>query len=308
MKKIVILIIVVSIVITGSVVFSGCGHKSVKNPQQENLPIVFPEPEDIVRINIETNEALPGSKEEGPLNTRLRITVNDETFETYGTIAVQGSSTAQRPKKNWSLKFYSDQNRTQPLKMKIGDSIVSDQWITKAEWIDPSMLRNAVAYRLWESMTQSRITDPQYEVHHVPLDERIEGAQGFPKSYAALVTVNEEHYGLAILMLGHDPNNFNLDQENPLHAYIEFDARHGYTDVKTWEKFKSEGIGEWIDGYWPKNEDFSEALIDSIDRLGQTINGSPEVFKAHFDDQLDKTNIIDMLLFIEAIHDWDSVA
>ena len=316
MKKAIGLILIVIVIITGIVI-----HLKLGNQPEETVPeneqatsedddniIVFSEPEDIIRINIATKEELPSSKDEGTINTLLKVSVNDDTYETYGTIAVQGTSTAKRPKKNWSLKLYKDKARKESLKMKIGDSIASDQWITKAEWIDPSMLRNAVSYRLWGSMTASRTIEPQYEVNNVPVNKQIEGAQGFPKTYAALVTVNGEHYGLAILTLGHDPDNFNIDKDNPRHAYLEFDARHGYTDVKTWEKFKSEGIGEWIDGYWPKNDDFSNELKDSIDSLGKLINGPLEEFKANFDNHLDKTNIIDMLLFIEAIHDWDSVA
>src|SRR5699024_6023696 len=197
---------------------------------------------------------------------------------------------------------------------KIGDSAPVKKWITKAEWVDPSMLRNAVSFRLWESMVQSRDTFPQYEVDNAwigkdSMPEGIQtGAQGFPKSHPIHVKVNDEHYGISILLLGHEPSNFNIDKDNPKHVYMEFDARGGETKEKTWEKFSAEGIGKWIDGYYPENEDFTDEQKEAIDELGEFINGSQDDFEKNFDKYLDKTNMIDMLLFLEAIYDYDAVA
>ena len=244
----------------------------------------------------------------------LTLTAGGATLDTYGKIKVQGTSTAIWPKKNWTLKFYSDKERTERLRLKIGDSIASDKWIAKAEWIDPTMLRNGLSYRLWEAMVKSRKTFPQYEVDNAwfgknNMFEGVQtGAQGFPKSHPSVIKVNDEHYGISMLLLGHDPRNFNIDKNNPKHVYMEFDARGGYVDTKTWEKFSSKGIGEWIDGYLPKNEDFTEEHKAAIDALGALINGTQENFEKNFDKHLDKMNMIDTLLFIEIIYDWDAVA
>lgn len=277
--------------------------------------IIFPEPNAIVEIDIDTlDKELPTSKADGALPVMMKLTAGGATLNTFGEIKVQGSSTAKWPKKNWSLKLYSDRERTKSLKLKIGDSVASDKWITKAEWVDPSMLRNGVSYRLWEAMVKSRDTFPQYEVDNVWLgndnmfDGIQTGAQGFPKSHPSLVKVNDEHYGISILLLGHDPRNFNIDKNNPNHIYMEFDARGGYTPTKTWEKFKSEGIDSWIDGYYPENKDFSKEQKKAIDDLGKLINGSQENFNKNFDKHLDKTNMIDMLLFLEIVYDYDAVA
>lgn len=277
--------------------------------------VMFPEPNGLVGIDIDSlGGKLPSSKADGDLPVMLALTAGGASLKAYGQIKVQGSSTAQWPKKNWSLKFYADEARTEKLLIKIGDSVASDQWIAKAEWIDPSMLRNALSYRLWEAMVQSRPSYPQYEVDHAWISQdqvmrgSQSGAQGFPKSYPAQVKVDGEHYGLSLLILGHDPANFNIDVTDPKHVYMEFDARGGYTAEKTWEKFSVEGIGQWIDGYHPRNEEFTREQKASIDALGSLINGSLEDFIEQFDDHFDKTNMIDMLLFIEVIYDWDAVA
>lgn len=276
---------------------------------------IFPEPSSLIEVQINTlGKPLPSSKAEGNLPVMLEFTVGGATLSTYGEIKVQGSSTAKWPKKNWSLKFYADENRSEKLMLKIGDSVASDKWIAKAEWVDPSMLRNASSYRLWEKMVKNRNIFPQYEVDNAWLGEDNmfsgiqTGAQGFPKSYPTSIKVNGEHYGISILLLGHDPRNFNINENNTEHIYMEFDARGGYTATKTWDKFSSEGIGQWIDGYYPENKDFTEEQRQAIDFLGELINGSQSNFEENFDRYLDKTNMIDMLLFLEVIYDYDAVA
>ena len=277
--------------------------------------IIFPEPTCLIDIQIDTlGNPLPNSKAEGDLPVMLTFTAEGASLNSYGKIKVQGSSTAIWPKKNWTLKFYSDEERTKELRLKIGNSIASDKWIAKAEWIDPTMLRNALSYRLWEGMVKSRKDFPQYEVDYAWIGknnmyEGVQtGAQGFPRTYPAIVKVNGNHYGISLVILGHDPRNFNIDKDNPKHMYMEFDARFGYTSVKTWDKFSVEGIGQWIDGYYPKNEDMSEEQREAIDALDRLINGSLDNFIENFDKHLDKRNMIDMFLFMEAIYDWDAVA
>lgn len=281
---------------------------------QDNI-VVFPEPNGLTEVQIDTlGNELPDSKDDGDLPVMLTFNAGGATINTYGEIKVQGSSTAKWPKKNWTLKFYADEERTEKLRLKIGDSVASNKWIAKAEWVDPTMLRNALSFRLWEEMVESRNSFPQYEVDNAwigkdNINEGTQtGAQGFPKTHPIHVKVNDEHYGLSMLLLGHDPRNFNIDTNNPKHVYMEFDARGGENKTKTWEKFSAEGIGAWIDGYYPVNEDFTEEQREAIDKLGNLINGSQNDFEENFDKYLDKTNMIDMLLFLEAIYDYDAVA
>lgn len=277
--------------------------------------VIFPEPTSLIEINIDTLEKeLPESKKDGDLDVILTINVLGVQFKTFGKIKVQGSSTAKWPKKNWTLQFFKDKERTEKYKLKFGNSIASDMWITKADWNDPTQLRNALSFKLWEAMTESRNIVPQYEVDNAwygfeNIEEGIQSsARGFPYHYISEVKVNGEHYGISLLLLGHDPNNFNIDSTNPNHMYFEFDARGGEDTTKTWEKFSSNGLGTWIDNYLGSGDDINERQRKAIDYLGDVINGSLEDFKNNFNEVFDKTNMIDMLLFLELIYDYDAVA
>lgn len=127
----------------------------------------LPEPKGLLEIGVDTlGQALPSSKSEGALPVCMNISVDGKSVGAYGTIAVQGSSTAGWPKKNWSLKLYSDKARKQKILLKVGNSIASDTWVAKAEWIDPTQLRNPLSYRLWGQMTSARSTSPKLEVQN----------------------------------------------------------------------------------------------------------------------------------------------
>ncbi len=278
--------------------------------------VKMPQPKSLVIIDIDTyGYALPDSKDAGALDCTIRIKVDGKEKKIPGKIKVQGSSTAKWPKKNWTISIFKDRKRTKNRDLKIGDSLASDKWIAKAEWIDPSLLRNGLSYRLWADIVASRTGEPKNETEKALADgpgsssnKFFKGAMGFPATYPAQVVVNGEHYGLAMLTLGHDSRNFNIDKGNPKHLYMEFDARGGDVDTKTWEKFSGDGIGEWIEGYWPESEEMSSEQKLAIAALGDFINSPLEKFKVNFDRYLDRDNMIDMLLFLEAIFDYDAVA
>ncbi len=274
-----------------------------------NNKYVFVDPTEIVTIDIDAFEQkLPNSKSGGKINTLTTFIVDDRKLTTYGTIQVQGSSTALWPKKNWTIKLYKDEERTEEIKVKIGDSVFSDKWITKAEWIDPTMLRNVLSYNLWGDMVESRDREIKNEVDYSSIS--IDGAQGFPRTYSSQVNIDGEFYGLHILMLGHDPDNFNIDKNNAEHLYFDFDSRPSGLDLSTypdWGKFIAKGVGIWIDGYYPKSKDFTVKQKIAIDKVSEVINGDLKNFKENFEKSFDKNNIIDFMLFQEVLYDWDAL-
>lgn len=275
----------------------------------EEEVLKFSETEELIYFDFDTmNEALPQSKDDGKLNVNVSIINGDEEFTGYGVISVQGTSTSKWPKKNWSIKLYKDKDRTKELKISFGNSIGSNKWILKAEWIDPSMMRNVLAYNLWGDIVNNRENESNIEVQNSNRDQLNEFAQGYPFTYPSVLTVNGEHYGTSILMLGHDEENFNIDKSNPTHIYMTFDARGGYTPVKTWVKFDASGVGTWIEGYYPEVENMTEEHYRSIGELGIFIRSPQNEFEDNFDKFLDKNNIIDMLLFIEVTYDNDAIA
>lgn len=285
------------------------GTCPVGNLRPVNGVVSFADPASLVEVSIDTlGKSIPASKDDGKLPVCIMIKSDGASYGNYGTIAVQGSSTAYWPKKNWNIRLFSDKERKgkNAVLLKFGDSVASKEWVTKADWIDPTQLRNHLSFNLWADMVQTRTSSPKLEVGNSSVS--VPGAQGFPYTYMSRVKINNAHYGISTLMLGHDPNNFNVDPKNPNHAFLTFDGRVGNDPAnpgkKSWAKFKSNSaaIENYLDG------DFSAAQKAGIDNFSAFINGSQQDFNANFDKYFDKTNMIDSLLFIEVIADWDAVA
>lgn len=271
--------------------------------------LAIPNPQGLIEINLDTGWApLPETKDDGSLPVDVTITSDDVSVHTYGTIKVQGSSTAKYPKKNWSLKLYGDPDHETPLLLKIGDTVPSDQWVAKAEWVDPTQLRNHISYKLWGDMVESRNITPKNEVDNSDAILH-EGAKGYPVTFLTEISVNDDFYGIETLTLSHDPRNYNIDPSNSDHYFYEFDARRGLYPEKHWDKFSSLGLEDHFENYLSEDGDFlQEKDRQRIAYLGGLLNGSQENFEEMFDVYLDKTNMIDMLLYIEVLNDWDGVA
>ena len=269
--------------------------------------LALPEPIGAVEIDLDTLGAPIPSERGEVANVVAKVAADGEEFEVYGTIKPQGTSTIRYAKKNWTLGLYRDKERTDPLPLKVGESIASTQWVVKAEWLDPSSVRDHLAYQLWGQMASTRNSNPQLEADnsdatHVP------GAVGYPKTYMTVMSVNGEHYGVSTLTLGHDPNNLNIDTTNPLHHYVQFDARGGHTTEKTWDKLSYDLLDQHAENYLRADKSLDESQKANLDQLGAFINGDLESFEADFDTHLDRLNTIDMLLYLEFLYDWDATA
>lgn len=269
--------------------------------------VVIPEPAGAVKIDLDTLGAPIPSERGDVANVVASIAASGKEFTVYGRIKPQGTSTIRYAKKNWTLELYRDKERTDPLPLKVGDSIASTQWVVKAEWLDPSSVRNHLAYQLWGQMALTRNGRPQLEADnsdaaHVP------GAVGYPKTYMTVMNINGAHYGVSTLTLGHDPRNLNIDSTNPRHHYVQFDARGGNTTEKTWSKLTYSLLDQHVENYLRADTFLDESQKVNLDRLGAFINGDPESFEANFDTYLDRLNTIDMLLYLEFLYDWDATA
>ena len=73
-------------------------------PQKDDIPIVS------------IDGVLPTSKSQGDYNVSIKYKSNTSEFLSYGTAKVQGDSSASYPKKNFTIKLFSDAGRTKKLK------------------------------------------------------------------------------------------------------------------------------------------------------------------------------------------------
>lgn len=177
------------------------------------------------------------------------LTVGGTTVRTTGTIRVQGTGTASRPKKNWTLRFFRG---AEALRLQIGKSVPSARWVFKADWFDPSMSRNYVSYALWRQMSAARDELPKLDVDHAWWGNagadagNLTGATGTSNVYPMVMTINGEFYGLGFPTLKDEPLNYNLRADNPDHIYFELStftppSSGAYPAASSWRKLSAYG-------------------------------------------------------------------
>lgn len=95
------------------------------------------------------------SKADGEAFASCEINYNNETITCFATLKVQGNSSASYPKKNFTVKFYSDMGGTTSKKIDVGWGKQS-KYCFKANYIDATHARNIVSANIAADMVKSR--------------------------------------------------------------------------------------------------------------------------------------------------------
>lgn len=191
----------------------------------QNLAIL-PAPDELIRIDVETEFTLPTAKGVVIQTTNI-LNVNGNLLRYYGTLEVQGSSSAGFPKKNWTLAFFKDEARTQAVSIKLGYMMAHEELVFKSNFVDNTHCRNIAVNRLWDQMQLARQGFPKREpdfvntVGGVGLAYQPTGATGHVDGFPAVMYINEAFYGLGCLNIGKKRDNYNLKKDSPKHIQLD---------------------------------------------------------------------------------------
>lgn len=97
------------------------------------------------------------SKASGEAMAKVDVNLNGETFSCYATLKVQGNSSAGLPKKNYTVKFFSDSACSTKKKIDVGWGKY-EKYCFKANYIDATHVRNVASANLAAEMVESRPT------------------------------------------------------------------------------------------------------------------------------------------------------
>ena len=114
--------------------------------------IIEPANDDIPMIFI--TGAIPDSKIY--VAGELEYVSKSSRFHAYTYIKLQGNSTLQLPKKNYTVNLYSDENRSVKLNKEFKNWGFHNNFVLKAEYNDILHARNVVGAKLWSKVVQSR--------------------------------------------------------------------------------------------------------------------------------------------------------
>lgn len=263
----------------------------INNPDVESIIKYEPLDNDIPKVFF--NGVMPTTKDDVLAEmTYISKTIN---FHSYITIKCQGTSSMKYPKKNFTIKLFSNAERTDKLKVNFKGWGKQNKFCLKANWIDLSHARNIVSARLWGDVVKSR--DNYDELPELLRTSPNQGAvDGFPiKVYA-----NGIYQGRYTWNIPKDKWMANMDDELDTHCILCGENYDGGC-------FRTLPI---IDGSdW--SDEIHDVCPDSIktkwnDVVNFIMTSSDEEFKVNLKNYFDVQSLIDYHIFGIAMCGLDS--
>lgn len=136
-------------------------------------------------------------------------------FHAYLTIKCQGTSSMKYPKKNFTIKLFSDEARSEKLKINFRGWGDQYKFNLKANWIDISHSRNVISARLGGDVIKTRAN---YST--LPTLLQTSPNQGMIDGFPIKVYCNGIYQGRYTWNIPKDAWMFNMDDELDNHCVL----------------------------------------------------------------------------------------
>ena len=240
-------------------------------------------------------------KSDGEITVKYRYVSNSadiESFDCFCEIKIQGASSQHYPKKNFTVKFFEDEDLSEKLKVDLGWG-KQTKYCMKANYIDSSHSRNIVAAKLFSEIVQTRDN----------INEGLTAAPnyGLIDGYPVAVYLNGEFHGLYTMNIPKDKWTFNMSgKEESREALLMADNWHDSVALKEEIGDSYEGSG-WEVEHCSTDDD--SWIKESFNELIRLLNCKDnDRIKQELPNHLDIEAAIDNMLFTYAISASDNVS
>ena len=193
-------------------------------------------------------------------------------------IKIQGTSSTQYAKKNYTINFYEDSTYGSKKKINVGWGAQS-KYCLKANWIDKTHSRNVVTAKLGAQM-QSKYGLFNVAPHNGTVD-------GFPVE----IYINGEFHGLYTMNIPKDEWMFGMDKNNPNHIVI---CGENWNDPVLFKSIPT-NLNDWTVEAGPEDD----ATLQKVQRLVKFVKDSSDAeFKANFDQYLNFDSTINYYIMM----------
>ena len=251
-------------------------------------------PQTLIRLDFNTTEAIP-TESNVFAKGEMIFKFENITFKKFCKINVQGSSSAVYPKKNWTIAMYNDAAMNSKFSLSVNNSIYTNEWVYKANFIDASMMRNVAAYRLWKEMEKVRVGYPKRDIEKSYDQVGNNGfdtkATGVPDGFPCELYINGEWYGIGTFNLGKKKENYNINDALPNHIQIETAYRQ--------MDFTNLILGEDYNFRSPKN--VTSVAQNAVTQFMQVAAAPDAEFKTNVPLLFDLANLIDYYILCQIL-------
>ena len=255
------------------------------------IKVFEPRVNDIPKVFI--NGIIPTTKDD--VLAELTYISRTLSFHSYITIKCQGTSSMKYPKKNFTIKLFEDEARSQKKKVGFKNWGNQNKFCLKANWIDISHARNIVSARLWGDVVKSRSN-----YNELPELLRTSPNQGAIDGFPIKVYANGVYQGRYTWNIPKDGWMTNMDDELNTHSML---CGENY-DSGCFRAAALIDESDWSDelhGICPDNIKTRWNEVISF-----VMNSTDEEFKANLGNYFDIASLLDYELFGMAVCGSDS--
>ena len=204
----------------------------------------------------------------------------------YGacTIKWQGTSSIAYPKKNFTIKLYTDSTKKNKLKKSMHGWSTQNKFCLKANYIDHSQARNIVSAKIWGDIVATRRAIPELmktSVNYGAID-------GFPIQ----LYINGKSQGLYTWNIPKDGWQFNMNDEVNTHTILCAEIHDGAG------AFRSNALIDGTDWSLEFPENLSPAILTSFNNVINHVKDTTDaVFVVDFENYLDLEACIDYYIY-----------
>lgn len=230
---------------------------------------------DIPRLYLNGDITSMESKDESS-DITFRYDDGTQEISGYAEIKYQGTSSMSYDKKNYTLKFYSDAEHDEKLKLDVGWG-PQNKYCMKANWIDRTHARNVVSAKLAGRMQ---------EKYGLLMESPNHGAvDGFPVE----IYNNGKFYGLYTFNIPKDTWQFAMDEDDPNHIVV---GGEGWEDANLFHDMPN------FDAWEVEVGEDNDETLEKLNRLFDFVmNSSDAEFKENFSQYLNLDSALNYYVF-----------
>ena len=216
-----------------------------------------------------------------------------ENFKGYVDIKCQGTSSMNYPKKNYTIKMYTDETMVNKLKKNFKGWGNQSKFCLKANYIDHSHARNIISAKLWDEIVASRANYTQ-----LPELLRTSPHNGAIDGFPIKVYYNNIYEGVYTWNIPKDKWMFNMDDTLDNHCVLcgeEYDSGC----------FRSANASLWSDEI---HDVMPESIKTSFNNfISFVMNSTDDEFKTNLENYVYVDSLIDYYIFQYVICGLDSM-
>ena len=222
---------------------------------------------------------------------------NGTAITMHAGLKIRGTSSQQYDKKSYRIELWSDATGSEMADTTFLGMRSDDDWNLEAMTAQPLRLRDKIANELW------------MEMYTLPYqDSEPDALPGIRMKYAD-VFINDEYVGVYALTERMDRKQLALRKYNgEIRGVLykgngsgapTFESLPAYDNTSdTWDNY------EWV---YPNEEEATINWNHLYSFTNFVMNASDNVFNAQYSAQIDKNNVIDYYLFINALKAMDNM-